>query len=281
MRPPLPLGWPFDGFVEHTKPVPPICLVNFEHNRCSVPASFADRRANLRIYPERIVVVTEGQILCLNRYGFACRLTRYGYQRIHLPLRCEGWQVNHKRVRRRYREEDFNPRQTPAAARGGGPPNRARGDHSAQRVGLVDFVSDALFSGKRLAHIATFNARLRDACLNTHWFLSLEDARGKIEARRRNSNEDRPHTSLGCLTPAEFASSAGVNPEPMKCRKLLRVVQILGQAQVKLRGTVRLDERRGHVEAVKRVQDGCYENLPLDRRMRERIVRRPSSRRPG
>ena len=62
------------------------------------------------------------------------------------------------------------------------------------------------------AFVESFNGRLRDECLNTHWFLSLEDARSKIEAWRRDYNECRPHTSLGLLTPAEFASSAGVNP---------------------------------------------------------------------
>ena len=43
-------------------------------------------------------------------------------------------------------------------------------------------------------------------------FLSLDDARSKIEAWRTDFNETRPHTSLGFMTPAEFASSAGVNP---------------------------------------------------------------------
>jgi putative transposase len=47
---------------------------------------------------------------------------------------------------------------------------------------------------------------------DTHWFLSLDDARDKLEAWRRDFNETRPHTSLGFMTPAEFASSAGVNP---------------------------------------------------------------------
>src|ERR1700710_2589615 len=55
---------PFDGFVEHTKRVSPTCLVNFERNRYSVPASFANRPVSLRVYPERIVVAAEGQILC-------------------------------------------------------------------------------------------------------------------------------------------------------------------------------------------------------------------------
>ena len=58
------------------------------------------------------------------------------------------------------------------------------------------------------AFVESFNGRLRDECLNTHWFLSLEDARAKIEAWRRDYNESRPHTSLGWLTPVEYAAAA-------------------------------------------------------------------------
>ena len=57
-------GRPFDGFVEHTKRVSPTCLVHFDRNRYSVPASFANRPVSLRIYPDRIVVVAEGQRVC-------------------------------------------------------------------------------------------------------------------------------------------------------------------------------------------------------------------------
>ena len=60
----MPLGRPFDGFVEHGKRVSPTCLVHFERNRYSVPASFANRPVSLRIYPERIVIAAEGQVLC-------------------------------------------------------------------------------------------------------------------------------------------------------------------------------------------------------------------------
>jgi hypothetical protein len=60
----MPVGRPFDGFVEHTKRVSPTCLVHFERNRYSVPASFANRPVSLRVYPERIVIAAEGQILC-------------------------------------------------------------------------------------------------------------------------------------------------------------------------------------------------------------------------
>jgi len=58
------------------------------------------------------------------------------------------------------------------------------------------------------AFVESFNGRLRDDCLNTHWFLSLEDARAKIEAWRRGFNESRPYTSLGWLTPVEYAAAA-------------------------------------------------------------------------
>ncbi len=55
------------------------------------------------------------------------------------------------------------------------------------------------------AFIETFNARFRLECLNEHWFLTLDDAREKIEAWRRDYNEHRPHSSLGNVPPAEFA----------------------------------------------------------------------------
>jgi transposase len=54
----------FDGFVEHTKRVSPTCLVHFERNRYSVPASYANRPVSLRVYAQRLVVVAEGQVLC-------------------------------------------------------------------------------------------------------------------------------------------------------------------------------------------------------------------------
>ena len=60
----MPPGRPFDGFVEHTKRVSPTCLVHFEGTRYSVPASFANRPVSLRIYPTRIVIAAEGQLVC-------------------------------------------------------------------------------------------------------------------------------------------------------------------------------------------------------------------------
>jgi putative transposase len=54
-------------------------------------------------------------------------------------------------------------------------------------------------------HIESFNGRFRDECLNVSWFLNLADARRKIESWRKEYNAERPHSSLGYLTPEEFA----------------------------------------------------------------------------
>jgi putative transposase len=51
------------------------------------------------------------------------------------------------------------------------------------------------------AFIEAFNGRLRAECLNTHWFLTLEDARRKLENWRRDYNELRPHGAIGNKAP--------------------------------------------------------------------------------
>jgi len=222
----------------------------------------------------------------------AASRVRYGYRRVYVALRREGMIVNHKRVRRLYREEGLNlrikrpRRHVSAAHRVERLPATAPND-----VWSMDFVSDALFDGRRLraltlldvftrealaievdkgitgeqvtaileaviavrpapkrirvdngpefvsnaldrwayehgvtldfsrpgrpidnAFVESFNGRLREECLNAHWFLSLDDARAKIEAWRQFYNESRPHSALGDRTPREFASLAGVNP---------------------------------------------------------------------
>ena len=55
------------------------------------------------------------------------------------------------------------------------------------------------------AYIKSFNGRLRDECLNEHWFLNLAHAQTLIEAWRREYNEERPKKALGGLTPAAYA----------------------------------------------------------------------------
>ncbi len=58
------------------------------------------------------------------------------------------------------------------------------------------------------AYIEAFNGRLRAECLNASWFLSMADARDRIEQWRKEYNEDRPHTALGGLTPRAYAAQS-------------------------------------------------------------------------
>lgn len=60
------------------------------------------------------------------------------------------------------------------------------------------------------AHVESFHARLREECLRVNWFINLFDARRKISSWRKEYNEERPHSSLGYRTPAEFARICGV-----------------------------------------------------------------------
>lgn len=76
-------------------------------------------------------------------------------------------------------------------------------DEWAQRRGVkLQFIRP----GKPVenAYIESFNGRVRDECLNQHWFLSLNDARRIIEAWRESYNTARPHSSLKLQTPTEF-----------------------------------------------------------------------------
>lgn len=224
----------------------------------------------------------------------AASRVRYGYQRIHVLLRREGWHVNHKRVYRLYCKEGLNlrskrPRRRVAAAHQVKRPDVSRIDECWS----MDFVADNLFNGRRIraltvvdnfsrdclaihvdrsvkgknvvqvmewlrlfkercpemiqvdngsefiskeldkwayenevtldfsrpgkptdnALIESFNGSFRDECLNTNWFLSINDARKKIAAWRRDYNEFRPHSSLGNLTPKQFREQHNGSPK--------------------------------------------------------------------
>lgn len=86
--------------------------------------------------------------------------------------------------------------------------SRALEDWAFARGVQLDFIRP----GKPVenAFIEAFNGRLRDECLNVHQFLSIEDAKAKIEAWRLDYNARRPHSSLGHLTPNEFAAQRQV-----------------------------------------------------------------------
>lgn len=57
------------------------------------------------------------------------------------------------------------------------------------------------------AYIESFNGSFRDECLNAHWFMSIEDAKEKIEIWRCDYNEFRTHSALNNMTPNEFVNS--------------------------------------------------------------------------
>lgn len=65
------------------------------------------------------------------------------------------------------------------------------------------------------AFIESFNGSFRDECLNTNWFLSLDDAKEKIESWRKDYNEFRPHSSLSNLTPKEFCQQQRKSQKPL------------------------------------------------------------------
>jgi putative transposase len=57
----------------------------------------------------------------------------------------------------------------------------------------------------RNAFVESFNGKFRDECLNQSWFVSLADASQAIGRWRLDYNRVRPHSSLGDLTPEEYA----------------------------------------------------------------------------
>jgi putative transposase len=80
------------------------------------------------------------------------------------------------------------------------------------------------------AYIESFHDKLRDELLNRELFGSLREAQVILEQWRREYNEERPHSSLGYLTPAEYAENlsnrsdggcAPPNPAPLAAAGVL------------------------------------------------------------
>ena len=134
---------------------------------------------------------------------------RYGYRRIHVLLRREGWRANPNRVYRLYREMGLQLRnKTPKRRQRDLGPWTFVHDQLAT-VGLY-YQRDVTLDFSRLgkptdnAFIESFNGKFRAECLNAHWFMSLDDARRKCEAWRRDYNEERPHSAIGNKAPIEL-----------------------------------------------------------------------------
>ena len=211
---------------------------------------------------------------------------KFGAPRLHTRLLREGYQINHKRTERLYREEGLSLRLKK---------RKKRTSHlrvvldRPERINQhwsMDFVSDNLFSGRRFrvltvvddfsrecpvleadhsltgqrvsrvldrvaltrglpevitvdngpefiskaldlwafenkvklrfiqpgkptqnAYIESFNGKFRDECLNEHVFVSLYKAQEIIESWRKDYNANRPHSSLGNMSPKEFSAA--------------------------------------------------------------------------
>ena len=59
------------------------------------------------------------------------------------------------------------------------------------------------------AYVESLNGKFRAECLNANWFLSLDEARRKCEAWRRDYNTVRPHSAIGNKVPALLHLSVG------------------------------------------------------------------------
>ena len=118
---------------------------------------------------------------------------RFGYRRIHVMLKRQGWQVNHKKIRRLYREEKLQVRK-----RGGR--KRALGtrrpmlvpDRPNQRWSL-DFVSDAFTDGRRFRVLAIIDDFSRD-CLTLVADTSLSGLRVTRELDELIRRRGKPKT---------------------------------------------------------------------------------------
>lgn len=229
-----------------------------------------------------------GQAALEQRIKEICQTrVRFGYRRVHVLLRREGWQINQKKTYRIYKELGMQLRNKT-------PKRRVKAklrDDRAEAVGpndvwAMDFVHDQLTTGRKIriltvvdmysryvpvldprfsyrdedvvqtlervcrqigypktirvdqgsefisrdmdlwayqrgvtldfsrpgkptdnAFIEAFNGRLRAQCLNAHWFLSLADAAEKLEAWRRDYNEQRSHSAIGNNVPAALMKS--------------------------------------------------------------------------
>ena len=219
---------------------------------------------------------------------------RYGYRRVHVLLRREGWRLGQNKTRRIYRELGLQLRNKTPKRRVKAKLRDDRTDATQpNETWAMDFVHDQLATGNKIrvltvvdlfsryvpvldprfsyraenvvhtlqkicaatgypksirvdqgsefisrdldlwaytnnvtldfsrpgkptdnAYIEAFNGRFRAECLNAHWFLTLDDARAKLEDWRRYYNEERPHGAIGQRTPITLQNHGGVTSLP-------------------------------------------------------------------
>ena len=81
--------------------------------------------------------------------------------------------------------------------------SRALDEWAYRREIVLDFIEP----GKPTQNpfVESYNGKMRDECLNQHWFREIHEARTTVDGHRMDHNEVRPHSSLRNLTPREFA----------------------------------------------------------------------------
>jgi len=215
---------------------------------------------------------------------------RYGYRRVHVLLRRDGWAVNPKRIHRLYKELQLRNKTPKRRVKA-----KLREDRTValqiNETWAMDFVHDQLATGRKIriltivdtysrfspavdprfsyrgedvvltlericgsvgypktirvdqgsefisrdldlwayqkgvtldfsrpgkptdnSFIESFNGKFRSECLNTHWFMSLDDAREKMEEWRRDYNEVRPHSAIGNKPPISLMNGSPASP---------------------------------------------------------------------
>jgi putative transposase len=89
---------------------------------------------------------------------------RYGSPRVYTLLRREGYYVNHKRVERIYREQGYSLRNKRPRRRVSPEHRSPKGEGTRlNEVWAMDFVSDALFNGRRIRALTVVDTFSREA----------------------------------------------------------------------------------------------------------------------
>ncbi|WP_295815155.1 IS3 family transposase [uncultured Deinococcus sp.] len=102
---------------------------------------------------------------------------RYGDRRIHILMQREGWRINHKRVYRLYQVAGLNLRMKRPRRRVSAAHRAARTDPvTVNQIWSMDFVSDALFNGKRFRALTLLDVYSRE-CLAIHVDVSIRAER--------------------------------------------------------------------------------------------------------
>lgn len=138
----------------------------------------------------------------------AATRVRYGMARIHVLLRREGWKDNHKRIRRIYREEGLNLRlRRPRRAKAARHRNEPLRLTAPNQCWSMDFVSDALFDGRRFRALTLVDNFSREClAIEVGQFLKAEDVVRVME--RLKFLKGRVPESIKVDNGSEFISKA-------------------------------------------------------------------------